>query len=114
MVVVLESPYAGSAAQDTHTHVEYARRALRDSLDRGESPVASHLLYTQTLDDRVPEERSRGIAAGLVFYAVAKQSVVYIDYGISPGMVKGMQAADEAGIWVEYRSIGTNPPGGEE
>ena len=41
--VILESPYAG----DIERNVKYARMAVRDSLSRGEAPIASHLLYTQ-------------------------------------------------------------------
>ena len=42
-LVILESPYAGDVA----ANVKYARRCVRDSLSRGEAPIASHLLYTQ-------------------------------------------------------------------
>lgn len=38
--VILESPYAG----DVEKNIEYARLCLKDSLLRGESPIASHLL----------------------------------------------------------------------
>ena len=39
-------------------NVAYARAAVRDSLLRGESPIASHLLYTQPgiLKDSVSDE----------------------------------------------------------
>jgi len=61
--VIVESPYKG----DIPTNVAYAREALRDSLMRGEAPLASHLLYTQegVLRDEIPEERALGIEAGL-------------------------------------------------
>lgn len=62
--VIIESPYAG----DVELNAQYARECLRDSLTRGEAPIASHLLYTQpgVLDDAVPRERALGIEAGLV------------------------------------------------
>lgn len=103
-LVIIESPFAG----DVEKNVEYARRAVRDSLERGEAPIASHLLYTQPdiLDDDVPEERQWGIDAGLAWRAVAQASVVYTDRGITKGMQYGIDAATEAGIPVEYRSIG--------
>ena len=41
--VILESPYAG----DIERNIDYARKCLRHSLLLGESPIASHLLYTQ-------------------------------------------------------------------
>jgi hypothetical protein len=54
-LVVLESPYAG----DVDANVEYARACVRDALQRGDAPIASHLLYTQPgiLRDEVPAER---------------------------------------------------------
>ena len=60
--VILESPYAG----DIEKNIEYARKCVRDSLLRGEAPIASHLLYTQEgiLYDDIPEERKHGIIPG--------------------------------------------------
>lgn len=51
--VILESPYAG----EIDRNIRYARACVRDSLLRGESPIASHLLYTQSgiLDDDIEE-----------------------------------------------------------
>lgn len=101
--VILESPYAGDIA----INVAYARRCVRDSLSRGEAPIASHLLYTQPdiLNDDDPTERQWGIDAGLAWKAVADASVVYTDLGISRGMQYGIDAAKAAGIPVEFRSI---------
>jgi len=102
-LVIVESPYAG----DVERNVEYARRCVRDSLLRGEAPIASHLLYTQPgiLDDDVAAERQHGIDAGLAWRAVAHASVVYTDLGISKGMEYGIAAAKAAGLPVEYRSL---------
>ena len=106
-LVILESPYAGKTRAELEANVAYARRCVRDSLLRGEAPIASHLLYTQVgiLRDHVPEERTLGINAGLAWKAVAAASVVYADRGISPGMRIGMAAADEAGLTVEVRYL---------
>lgn len=103
-LVILESPYAG----DVEANVAYARACLRDSLLRGEAPIASHLLYTQpgVLDDDIPNERQHGIDAGLAWGAVASATVVYTDRGISRGMSYGIAAAEAAGRPIEYRSIG--------
>jgi hypothetical protein len=99
--VILESPFAG----DIETNIAYARRCLRDSLSRGEAPIASHLLYTQpgVLQDDIPDERKHGINAGLAWRTVADAAVVYCDRGISEGMKYGIGAAEGAGIPVEYR-----------
>jgi len=102
--VILESPFAG----DTERNIAYARRCVRDSLLRGEAPIASHLLYTQPgiLSDDVPQERKLGINAGLAWRSVADASVVYTDLGISEGMKYGIAAAHGTGLPVEMRSIG--------
>jgi len=102
-LVIIESPYAG----DVEANTAYARACVRDALLRGESPIASHLIYTQpgVLDDDVAEERQLGIDAGLAWRRVADASVVYTDLGISPGMEYGIAAAKEAGLVVEWRSL---------
>jgi hypothetical protein len=101
--VILESPYNG----DTDGNVAYARACVRDSLLRGEAPIASHLLYAQpgVLRDSVADEREHGIAAGLAWGPVAEATVVYLDRGISPGMKRGIAEAESAGRPVEYRSL---------
>lgn len=102
-LVIIESPYAG----DVEANVEYARKALRDSLLRGEAPIASHLLYTQpnVLDDNVTHERNLGINAGLAWGEKADATVVYADLGVSNGMLLGMRRAILAKRPIEIRFI---------
>ena len=102
-LVIVESPYAG----DVERNVEYARAAVRDSVLRGEAPIASHLLFTQPgiLDDDVAEERLLGIEAGLAWGSVADKTVAYIDRGISKGMSMGIERAHKQGRPVEFRQI---------
>lgn len=111
MLVILESPFAASSLHSEEEHIQYARAALRDSLLRGESPIASHLLYTQpgVLNDAIPAERECGINAGLAWGKVAEKTVVYIDYGISKGMNYGIENAKAANRNIEYRSIFQKP-----
>ncbi|MBY0450285.1 MAG: hypothetical protein K2X01_06645 [Cyanobacteria bacterium] len=108
-LVIIESPFAASTAEAAEGHLKYARAALRDSLLRGEAPIASHLLYTQpgVLDDNNPAERQLGIDAGLAWRRVADKTVVYAARGISRGMEYGIEAAEKAGKPVEYRDIPT-------
>jgi hypothetical protein len=102
-LVLVESPYAG----DVERNEAYARAALRDCLQRGEAPFASHLLYTQpgVLDDGLAEERMLGINAGLAWGDEAHATVVYTDLGVSEGMRLGMARATTAGRTIEMRSI---------
>ena len=101
--VILESPYAG----DVERNIQYARECLKDSLKRGEAPIASHLLYTQkgVLDDNIPEERKLGIDAGLAWKEVADLHVFYIDFGMSKGMKYASKYAKEQKTNTEYRTI---------
>lgn len=105
-LVILESPYAGNIDQNTL----YARRAVRDSLQRGEAPIASHLLYTQPsiLDDDIPHERQWGIDAGLAWRTASELHLIYADYGISKGMKYGIELALKSGTPLEFRYIGRN------
>lgn len=103
MLVILESPYAG----DIDKNIDYARKCMRDSLLRGEYPIASHLLYTQKgiLDDLIPEERILGIEAGLAWGRFAEKTVVYTDLGISNGMKYGIENAIKNKRKIEYRKL---------
>lgn len=87
MLVIIESPYAGNAAA-IERNVRYARACMADSLNRGEYPIASHLLYTQPgiLRDEIPEERELGIRAGHQWAENADLIAFYINLGMSPGM----------------------------
>ncbi len=101
--VILESPYAG----DIEKNEKYARACLRDSLMRGESPIASHLLYTQpgVLNDLDVEERKLGINAGLEWGQVADLTAVYTDLGISRGMEQGIVRASDEERVIDMRRL---------
>jgi hypothetical protein len=100
-VVIIESPYAG----DIERNITYARQCMLDCLMRGEAPFASHLLYTQCLNDNVPAERALGMAAGEAVMERADASVVYVNFGISEGMQAGIAAAVRFGLPIEYRRL---------
>lgn len=106
-LVILECPFSAPTDILRANVLNYARACLRDCLNRDESPIASHLLYTQpgVLDDDVPEERNKGIVAGLAWLDVADASVVYTDLGISKGMQEGIRTAQEKNKIIEYRKL---------
>jgi hypothetical protein len=105
--VFVESPYKARFFWQRWLNRRYARRCLKDALDRGEAPFASHLLYTQpgVLRDSDSVERDRGIRAGMAWGTVADATVVYTDRGVSAGMSLGITAAVLADRPVEYRSL---------
>ena len=103
-LVNLESPYAGNIERNTL----YARFCMRDSIvNHGESPFASHLLYTQAhiLNEHIPEERALGIETGLEFTRATEKTVVYTDLGITKGMEQAIKAAEDNGIELEMRKL---------
>src|SRR5215471_14951877 len=105
MRVIIESPFAGG-----WQNVLYARQCVLDSLSRGESPYASHLLYTQKgmLDDKNPTERKRGIAAADGWLEVADYVAVYMDRGITEGMLHGVIKGARMGKTVKLRWLQSN------
>lgn len=102
-LVIVESPYAG----DIEANVAYARAAMRDSLNRGEAPIASHLLYTQPgiLRDEVADERQWGIDAGLAWREVCDLAAFYIDRGWSAGMLAAKETYEREGRRFEERTL---------
>jgi hypothetical protein len=106
ILVVLESPYALDG--QIERNVAYARAAVRDSVTNyGESPIASHLLFTQIgiLDDTIPEQRHLGLSAGFAWIPVCHRLVAYVDFGISAGMQQGINLALEFNKPVVMRRI---------
>jgi len=87
-LVMLESPYAG----DVETNIGFAQRCMYDCLTRGESPIASHLLYTQPniLDDNIAGHRDLGIKAGFAWARACDYHVFYTDLGWSSGMLAAL------------------------
>jgi hypothetical protein len=102
--VIIESPYAG----DIEANTAYAKRAVMDSLHRGEAPIASHLLFPQPgiLKEAEPAERRLGIDAGHAWLPAAQLVAFYLDRGESPGMAQARLRARDAGISTENRMIG--------
>jgi hypothetical protein len=102
-LVLLESPFAGAIRKN----VAYARLAVRDSIRRGEAPIASHLLYTQPgiLDDSIADERELGILCGHAWARVAEAMVVYTDLGITAGMRRAIETATAIDLPIGYRNI---------
>lgn len=106
MPVILESPYAPTAHRTEEDNIEYARLCIKDSLDRGEAPFASHLLYPQVLDESDPEERQRGIMAGFTWWLPGVMKIVfYTDHGWSPGMLAARVRAQILRAQIEERTL---------
>lgn len=118
--VLIESPVFTRAdgtrcsPAEVERNMRYLRRAALDSLRRDEDPYASCLIYPQVLDDATPEERKRGIEAGLNRGEAAAKVAFYADHGSSDGVRQGLDRHRERGVDVEQRLIGAEAELGAE
>jgi hypothetical protein len=109
--VIIESPFKGTPEVSEEEHRHYLRLCIRDCLNRGETPYASHRMLAGpegALDDADPDQRALGIEAGLDMAKVLTKAggtvVVYVDYGYSEGMLKALSVyRKRGGKWEERR-----------
>lgn len=104
-LVIIESPFRADTIERQNTNITYALLAVRDSILRGESPHASHLLYPGALNDTNPGERDLGIRCGYAWWRAASTVCFYTDLGWSEGMLKAKRRAKTMSIKIEERSI---------
>lgn len=101
-LAIVESPYAG----DIDGNVAYARTALLYLIQKGYTPFASHLLYTQVLDDDKPGDRERGIDMQIDTLIKTRAKVFFfIDKGFSSGMKRMAQVVYERSAQFEVVNL---------
>ena len=118
-LAIIESPLGSKpdgtrcTPQEMAENLVYARACMRDSLRRGEAPYASHLLYPQVLDDATPAERKQGMEAGFAWAEAAAIArgitsivAVYVDRGITTGMLEGIERHKRNGLEIVKRRLG--------
>ena len=66
----------------------------------GLAPITPHLYMTQCMDDKKPEERARGMAAGLALLKGCDFVIAGVKYGITEGMDREIHTANMLGIAV--------------
>jgi hypothetical protein len=104
--VIIESPFsATSGLGSVAANVEYARKCCLDAVMRQENPFASHVFYTQFLDDENPQHRTIGIGLGFDWWAQADLVVFYVDNGMSNGMKDALAKCVMEDIPFEKRSL---------
>lgn len=113
-IQIIESPYGATNQEARRTHYLYARACQRDALVRhGASlALASHVNTIGALAEQ--GERALGIDRHLAFLEVLARSdirasaclAVYIDLGMTEGMLLARDFADRVGISVVARSLG--------
>lgn len=85
------SPYRG----DIERNVAYAKELTRIALDNGYAPITPHLYITQVLDEGDPEQRKKGMDAGMELLKQCRYIIIGSRYGLSEGMVEEIKTAIE-------------------
>lgn len=92
-VIYIASPYAG----EIEKNVQFAKDSCHYAMEQGHTPVAVHLLYTQFLQDHIPNERTAGLRMG--HHVLSKCDELWIcGNRISNGMAAEIEKAKELGI----------------
>lgn len=91
--VIIESPYSAKPGYDIGDNLRFARNVCMYAIFQGRNPFASHLFYTQFLDDSDPVARSLGIQLGLQWAETADE--VWFCLRPDEEMTRGMEYAFE-------------------
>jgi len=105
LLVAIESPVRATDVYTREQHMRYFYECCLDSIKRGEAPYGSHWL-TAFLDDDDPLDRATGIRTGYLWSARAGLAAMYVDLGVSPGMLEAKKFFEARNITVERRTLG--------
>lgn len=92
-LVYICSPYRG----EVERNLQYARELTRVALENGYVPITPHLYLTQAVNDEVPEEREKGMAAGKELLKHCKYILIGGRHGLSEGMLEEIGIAQKCG-----------------
>lgn len=92
--VYICSPYKAKNGAELDRNIEYAQELTRQAIEAGLAPITPHLYMTQCLNEDKPEERAKGMAAGLELLRACEFILVGVRYGISEGMSKEIETAE--------------------
>lgn len=104
-IVFIESPYSSKNGRTVEENLEYARACMLDSLNRGEIPVVSHLMWTQVWDDTDPEIRETALMLCKQLRERCGVVAFYTDLGWSNGMIRGESEARTGDVTIHYRKL---------
>ncbi|AOZ72062.1 hypothetical protein BK816_01095 [Boudabousia tangfeifanii] len=106
-VVYICSPYSGDTRRNTHLASCYARHALEE----GYTPIASHLLLPQFMDEET--EREKALTQATILLSLCDE--IWIFGHLTEGMVAEWKAALALGIEVRtFATFNTVAPDGHE
>lgn len=96
-IVYICSPYSGNV----NRNIEMARKYCRFAVDKHYLPIAPHLLFTQFMDDTIPEERETAIFMNFVLMSKCVEMWVFGDV-ISKGMQSEINRAKRKNMKIRY------------
>ncbi|MHB1654399.1 MAG: DUF7768 domain-containing protein [Desulfitobacteriaceae bacterium] len=91
-VVYICSPLRG----DIERNIRKAQGYCRFAVTQGVVPLAPHMIFTQLLDDEIPEERAQGLLMGLELLKHCSEVYVF-GHRVSDGMQSEINAANQLG-----------------
>lgn len=97
--VYVASAYAGDVDGNTAKAVNYCRMVI----DAGYMPLASHLLYPQMLNDKIPAERELGLMSGLALLRMCDE--VWVFGPVSSGMAQEIEEAKRLKKKLVYKEV---------
>lgn len=98
--VYICSPYRATDSAELDRNIEYAQQLTRQALEVGLAPITPHLYMTQCLDEKKPEQRAAGMAAGLALLKSCDFVIAGMKYGASEGMTREIETAARLGLSV--------------
>lgn len=96
-IVYICSPYSGNV----NHNIKMARKYCRFAVDKHYLPIAPHLLFTQFMDDTIPEERDTAIFMNFVLMSKCVEMWVFGNV-ISAGMQAEINRAKRKCMKIRY------------
>lgn len=96
-LIYICSPLRG----EIERNISRANGYCRFAATQGVVPLAPHTIFTQFLDDDIPEERAKGVLMGLELMKRCTELYVFGDR-VSEGMLGELEVAKKLGIPIQY------------
>ena len=102
--VYICSPFRAYSGGTVEDNTQRANRFCRFASQQEVVPLAPHVIFSQFLDDDIPEERDAGLYLGMQVLKRCEELWVFGDF-ISSGMQSEIEAATRRGITIRYFSL---------
>lgn len=104
--VIVLTPFFGEDPAKARMFERYAVRAVKDSLNRNEAPLAAQLFFFNFFGSNIVQiERDMGLMAQVAWVRKCDKLVVYSDFGITQAMNLVLEQARLRNKPVEFRAI---------